>query len=143
MLTKSRKIIVLLSVACVLVVCAILSLGAFQALSEQARNVQAYDVVHKLALKIRIFKMEKGIYPKSLQELQSADFQVDAEKRTLERLIEVTQHNEWYDIYNYKCLTNGFSIVVSNSKPVRVLWLAKPLKTQSYSEIDGKIYEFN
>lgn len=140
---KYRKTVILACVACAAVLISILLLGFFQAWSGQARDVQVYTVVHQLASLIRSFKMEKGHYPKSLEELRFADFWREDEKKTVHELIGTTQQNNWHDVYSYTPLTNGFSIVVHNTEPARAIWLAKPLKTLRYSEIDGKTVDFD
>jgi hypothetical protein len=121
----------------------ILLLCVFEARSEQARNVQAYDVVHKLASKVRSFKEEEGRYPKSLKELQSANYLTEQEKRTTQELIKITQQNNWNDLYNYELLTNGFSIVVHGTESEKTSWFGKPQKALRYSETEGKTVDFD
>jgi competence protein ComGC len=140
---KYRKTVILVCIVCVAMLISILSLAFFQAWSEQARDTHVYTVVHLLALDIRAFLANEGRYPKSLDELKSANYLSDAEKRSIQELVGTTQQNNWHDIYSYTLLTNGFSIDVRSAEPVAAHWFGKPLKTLRYSEIDGKTIGFD
>jgi hypothetical protein len=129
---KSKIIVIII---CAVLFTAVFVLELFREVFERARDVQINDVIPKLAVEIKYFQIQEGHYPHSLSELQSTDFSDEADKKIIQELIGITQHNGWHDTYDYIPSTNGFTIVVTGTEPAPAGWFGKQHRIEKHYKI--------
>jgi hypothetical protein len=118
--------------AIALIVVCIVAFGIelFREAGNHSRKIQNNYVFGSLSIQIEIFREEKGRYPNPLSELLSADYPDAKGKESIRELINLSQHNVWHDIYDYKPLTNGFVITMTGPETAPAGWFGKERKIE-------------